>query len=95
LPAAVSGPVLTVSTGTGTRAGADELRRRWPGAVAEAMEGYGAGVAAAAAGLPFVEVRTVSNPVGPRDRGAWRLDLALRALATVGGALAGTVKAWP
>ncbi|NJP31157.1 futalosine hydrolase [Micromonospora thermarum] len=87
LPAAAVGPVLTVSTVTGTAVSTDELRRRHPDAVAEAMEGYGVAVAAAHAGLPFVELRTVSNPVGPRDRDAWRLREALAALTEAAPAL--------
>ncbi len=95
LPGAVAGPVLTVSTVTGTAAGAAALRARHPGAVAEAMEGYGVAVAAVAAGIPFLELRTVSNPVGPRDRSAWRLGEAFAALARAAGALAGTLAEWP
>jgi len=95
LPGAVAGPILTVSTVTGTAAGAQELRARHPAAVAEAMEGYGVGVAAAQAGVAFVEVRTVSNPIGPRDRDTWQLGTAFEALARAGAALAGRLKAWP
>ncbi|MGC4877665.1 futalosine hydrolase [Micromonospora sp. DT43] len=87
LPAATTGPVLTVSTVTGTAASTDELRRRHPEAVAEAMEGYGVAVAAAQAGVPFAELRTISNPIGPRDRDAWRLREALTALTTAAPAL--------
>ena len=43
LPGAEIGDVLTVSTVTGTAAGTAEVRRRWPDAVAEAMEGGGVG----------------------------------------------------
>ncbi|MEH1026574.1 futalosine hydrolase [Micromonospora profundi] len=87
LPAATAGPILTVSTVTGTALSTDELRRRHPAAVAEAMEGYGVAVAAAQAGLPFAELRTISNPVGPRDRDAWRLHEALAALTEAAAAL--------
>ena len=45
-------------------------------------------LAAARAGVPFAEVRAISNAVGPRDRQAWRIDDALTALRRVGGALA-------
>ncbi|MER7586694.1 futalosine hydrolase [Micromonospora sp. NPDC127501] len=87
LPTATAGPVLTVSTVTGTPASTDELRRRHPEAVAEAMEGYGVAVAAAQAGVPFAELRTISNPIGPRDRDAWRLREALAALTAAAPAL--------
>ncbi|MFI7604898.1 futalosine hydrolase [Micromonospora sp. NPDC049366] len=87
LPTATVGPVLTVTTVTGTAVSTRELRRRHPEAVAEAMEGYGVAVAAAQAGLPFAELRTISNPVGPRDRDAWRLREALAALTEAAPAL--------
>ena len=79
LPTAV-GPVLTVSTVTGSAARAAELTGRHPGAVAEAMEGFGVAEAAAAHGVPVLELRTVSNAVGPRDRAAWRIGEAFAAL---------------
>jgi futalosine hydrolase len=79
LPTAV-GPVLTVSTVTGTAARAEELTARHPGAVGEAMEGFGVAEAAAGYGTPVLELRTVSNAVGPRDRAAWRIGEAFAAL---------------
>jgi futalosine hydrolase len=71
-----------VSTVTGTAATAAALRARYPDAVAEAMEGYGVASAAAIFGVPFAEVRAISNLVGPRDRASWRIPEALTALAT-------------
>ncbi|WP_329368246.1 futalosine hydrolase [Streptomyces sp. NBC_00669] len=85
--AAAYGPVLTVSTVTGSAERAAELAGRHPGAVAEAMEGFGVAEAAAAAGLPVLEIRTVSNAVGPRDRAAWRIGEALAALTAAFGKL--------
>ncbi|MEU6986940.1 futalosine hydrolase [Streptomyces sp. NPDC046324] len=73
-------PVLTVSTVTGTAERAAELAARHPGAAAEAMEGFGVAEAAAAHGVPVVEIRAVSNSVGPRDRAAWRIGEALDSL---------------
>lgn len=87
LPSAVVGPVLTASTVTGSARRTDELLERHPDAVAEAMEGFGVAAAAQATGIPFVELRTISNPVGPRDRTAWRIGDALAALAVAGAAL--------
>nr|WP_230417063.1 futalosine hydrolase [Micromonospora tarapacensis] len=87
LPTAVVGPVLTVSTVTGAAASTDALSRRHPDAVAEAMEGYGVAVAANHAGVPFAELRTISNPIGPRDRDAWRMRDALTALTSAASAL--------
>jgi len=78
--APVIGGILTVNTVTGTDAHADDLRRRYPGAVAEAMEGYGVAVAATRAGVRYGELRVVSNRVGRRDRRAWDIPGALRRL---------------
>lgn len=87
LPRATIGAVLTVSTVTGTAASTFGLMQRYPDAVAEAMEGYGVAVAAAQARVPFAELRTISNPVGPRDRSAWRMREALNALTAASVAL--------
>ncbi|MFI0818848.1 futalosine hydrolase [Streptomyces sp. NPDC021098] len=78
---AVRGTVLTVSTVTGSAERAAALLRRHPRAVAEAMEGFGVAEAAAAQAVPVLEMRAVSNAVGPRDRAAWRIGEALDALA--------------
>jgi len=88
LPGAIAGAILTVSTVTGTAARAAVLAARHPDAVAEGMEGFGVATACARAGVAFAEVRTVSNAVGPRDRGSWRIREALEALAPVGEFLA-------
>jgi futalosine hydrolase len=88
VPGAVRGAILTVSTVTGSAERAGTLAARHPDAVAEGMEGFGVATACARAGMAFAEVRTVSNAVGPRDRGAWRIREALDALAAVGGFLA-------
>jgi futalosine hydrolase len=82
----VTGPVLTVSTVTGTRARADELGRRH-GAVAEAMEGWGVLTAALPHAVPVLEIRTVSNIVEDRDTAAWDLPAAFDSLALVGAQL--------
>lgn len=76
------GTVLTVATVTGTQGRAQDLLTRYPDAVAEAMEGAAVAAAAAVAGVPFGEVRAISNVVGPRDRSAWRIPEALAALKT-------------
>jgi futalosine hydrolase len=74
------GTVLTVATVTGSAARAAALLERFPDAVAEGMEGAGAAAAAAQHGVPYGELRAISNLVGPRDRDAWRVPLALDAL---------------
>ena len=88
LPRAVVGDVLTLATVTGTAGTAARLAEAHPAAVAEAMEGFGVACAAATAGVPFAELRTVSNVIGPRDRSAWRLADAFAALTTAAKSLA-------
>ncbi len=85
LPEAVVGDILTLATVTGTAQTAERLAAAHPTAVAEAMEGFGA--ATAAGELPFIELRTVSNLIGPRDRAAWRLPEALAALTRASASL--------
>ncbi|MET7846659.1 futalosine hydrolase [Streptomyces avermitilis] len=89
-----AGVVLTVSTVTGTAERAAELRARHPRALAEAMEGFGVAEAAAAHGTPVLEIRAVSNPVGPRDRAVWRIGDALAALTEGFGKLAPALESW-
>lgn len=81
------GAVLTLSTVTGSAATAGELLARVPGAAAEAMEGYGVAYAAHEQGLPVLEIRTVSNLIGPRDKSAWRIKEALQMLKAASSVL--------
>lgn len=85
----VTGAILSVSTVTGTAERTAELLARHPDAAAEGMEGYGVATAATMANLPYVEIRAISNAIGPRDREAWRIGEALDVLATVGRTLSG------
>ncbi len=86
------GTILTVSTVTGTAATAQQHRRRYPDAVAEAMEGAGVAAAASLRGVPFAEIRAISNLVGPRQRELWDVPAALdglgRAVTSVAAAAA-------
>ena len=81
------GPVLTVSTVTGTAAKGVEMAARVAGATAEAMEGFGVGVAAVESGLPVLEMRAISNIVGPRERSKWRIKEALEVLEAASAVL--------
>lgn len=74
------GPILTVSTVTGTESTAIEMKKREPKATAEAMEGFGVAVAAQIIGIPVIEIRTISNMVGIRDKKRWRINEALESL---------------
>ncbi|MER5595805.1 futalosine hydrolase [Streptomyces sp. NPDC002265] len=89
-----AGAVLTVSTVTGSAGRAALLRARHPRALAEAMEGFGVAEAAATHGTPVLEIRAVSNPVGPRDRAAWRIGDALAALTEGFARLAPVLEKW-
>lgn len=88
------GPVLTASAATGTAATAAARAGRAPGAAAEGMEGFGVAVAAQAMGLPVLELRAISNAVGPRDRSAWQIGKALDALAAACALLPRLMDEW-
>lgn len=81
-------PILTVSSATGTAATAALRERLVPGAAAEGMEGFGVAIAAAQQGVSVTELRAISNAVGPRDRSAWRIGDALKALENAFAAFA-------
>ncbi|SFE76776.1 futalosine hydrolase [Paenibacillus algorifonticola] len=85
--AAALAPILTLSTVTGTAATAQALSERFPRAAAEAMEGFGVATAAQSFGIPVLEIRAISNAIGPRDRSAWRIGEALQALEAAGPTL--------
>ena len=70
-----SGRVATVSTGSGTESRAGEVAAR-SSALAESMEGAAAALAALHHGVPFYEVRGISNRAGDRDRGSWVIETA-------------------
>jgi futalosine hydrolase len=78
--ACVSGPFVTVSTCSGTRARGDELARRFD-AICETMEGAAYAHVAALYGLPFLEIRGISNLVEDRNLAGWRLPEAAAAAA--------------
>lgn len=44
------------------------------------MEGYGVAEAAIQAGLPVIEIRAISNLIGPRERDKWNIPEALTQL---------------
>lgn len=69
-------PILPIGTTATVGGVAREL-------VVEAMEGFGVLRAAALAGVPAIEVRAISNEIGEPDRGRWRIEDAVAALAAV------------
>lgn len=73
------GDIATVSTCSGTDALAREVALR-TGAIAETMEGAACALVCHRAGVPFVEVRAISNFTGDRAKQAWDIKGALAAL---------------
>ncbi len=83
-------PFATSDSVTADDETAAYLARRF-GVAVESMEGAGAARAAAALGVPFVEVRGVSNAVGDRDRSAWRLREAVASSCRAAVAAVGAI----
>ncbi|MEX2534231.1 MAG: futalosine hydrolase [Trueperaceae bacterium] len=71
-------PFGTAETVTGVPGEEAELARRF-GVAIESMEGAAAAQVCLALGVPFAEVRGVSNFVGERDKGRWRIAAAIAA----------------
>ena len=72
-----TGPFITVQQCSGVRAAGDTLADRY-GGICESMEGAAAAHVAEANGIPFVEIRGISNRVVDRDLSQWDLPLAIR-----------------
>lgn len=83
-PGLLRGPIATVSTCSGTDGAAQDIARR-TGAIGEAMEGASVGLVAARLGVPFAEVRVISNTTGDRAAQVWDLPGALTALRAIIG----------
>lgn len=81
-PLVVAGAGITVAGVSGTRERARDLSAKHA-ALTENMEGFPLALAAARAGVPFAEVRAVSNIVGDRSASAWNIPAALAALARI------------
>jgi len=74
-PCGKSAAFVTVNTCTGDEASARAIEGRTGGGV-ESMEGAAIAHVAALYGVGVGEVRGISNPVGNRDRSAWRVKEA-------------------
>ncbi len=85
------GPFVTVSCCSGTTLRGAELAGRF-GAICESMEGAAYAHVAALYGVPFLEVRGISNRVEDRDLSGWRLRDAAAAAAAAVEALLGTIE---
>ncbi len=71
---------LTRDTVSETREEAAEWARRW-GAALENMEGAAVAQTALWFGVPWAELRAVSNEAGVRDKTRWNVEGALKTLA--------------
>jgi len=83
------GLLVTTCAASDTKERASKLQERYPGALAEDMEGFGVALACHLARTPCWIVRGISNEVGDRDPTRWRIPSALksarrRALALLG-----------
>ncbi|WP_343073199.1 futalosine hydrolase [Salicibibacter cibi] len=82
-----SGTIVTLSTVTGTEDTAAMLMQRFTDARAEAMEGFGVATAAAEKNLSVLEIRTISNLIGLRNKENWNIKEALATLENTGVAI--------
>jgi len=83
VPGFLSGLPKSVATTCSVCTGsASTAANRWrrTGASLESMEGAAWAMVCARAGVPFAQVRAVSNIAGPRDRAAWKIPQAMKAL---------------
>jgi futalosine hydrolase len=85
------GPFITVSTCTGTAARARELSARTR-VICENMEGAAVALACRQVGIPFLELRGISNIVEKRDTTKWNLAAGM---STAQKALLDLLAAWP
>jgi futalosine hydrolase len=67
----------TVSTCSGTDALAAARKAACPSAAVESMEGAAVGTVCTALGIPWAQLRVISNRTGDRDRAGWDLQTAL------------------
>ncbi len=72
-----TGPFVTVQQCSGVQSDGDAMAARYHG-ICENMEGAAAAHVAVANGIPFVEIRGISNRVVDRDLSQWDLPLAIR-----------------
>jgi futalosine hydrolase len=83
-----TGAFVTVSACSGTLARGQELHARF-GALCETMEGAAYAHVCAIYGIPFAEVRGISNLVEDRDLRRWRLQAAADVAADAARMVAG------
>jgi futalosine hydrolase len=72
-----TGPFVTISEITGTQEKADEMEKRFRG-ICENMEGAAVAQLCTLYGIPFLEIRGISNVVKQRNKKEWKLSAAAR-----------------
>ena len=70
-----TGPFVTISEITGTQEKADEMEKRFRG-ICENMEGAAVAQLCTLYGIPFLEIRGISNLVKQRNKKEWKLSAA-------------------
>lgn len=83
LPNLLTAKGLTINTVHGTANSIEKIQKKYPEVQVESMEGAAFFYACLASGIPFVEIRSISNRVEPRNRDAWDLPLAIKNLNEV------------
>ena len=73
---------VTLARAHGAASTIRRFRAAFPEAEVESMEGAAAMLAARRRSIPALQIRAISNRVGPRDRAAWLIGPALTNLAT-------------
>jgi len=73
---------LTVAGVTGDKIEAEKLKNRYLAQV-ENMEGFSIAYVCFVHDIPFIEIRSISNPVGSRDMDKWDLKKALKKLKKI------------
>lgn len=76
------GNAITVATITATVLRAEDLAQRFEAEI-EAMEGFAVLRSATIAGVPAIELRGISNVVGPRESSGWDFDAGARAASAL------------
>lgn len=74
---------LTVSRATGSEPTIKALINKYPDAQVESMEGAAVFYCCLLSGIRFLEIRSVSNYVEPRNRAGWNIPLAVSSLNEV------------
>lgn len=77
----------TISTCSGTDARAAAYRAACPGVAVETMEGAAVAAVCVALGIPWAQLRVISNRTGDRERGGWDLRGSLERLHALVGRL--------